>query len=74
MMSRSVILSIVLIGGLPCVAVAQNRGSRADQEACKPDVHALCDQYIPDESQIVDCLKKEMRHLSPACRKVMSRP
>jgi hypothetical protein len=73
MLSRSVILSIVLIGGLSGLGLANERGSRADQDACKPDVHQLCDQYVPDEGQIVDCLKKEMRHLSPACKKVMSR-
>ena len=53
--------------------MAQQRGSQADQDACEPDGHRLCDQYIPDETRIVACLKGEKKHLSPACAKVMSR-
>jgi hypothetical protein len=72
---KAVALSILLIGGLSGVAAAQQpRGSQDDQAACEPDVHRLCDQYIPDEAAIVVCLHKEIKHLSPACRKVMERP
>lgn len=71
---KAAILSLLLVGGLSGAAVAQqSRGSQDDQAACEPDVHRLCDQYIPDEAQIVACLTKEKKHLSPACAKVMSR-
>ena len=45
-----------------------------DREACTPEVHRLCGQYIPDREAIVQCLKRNMKNLVPACRKVMSRP
>ncbi len=72
MMFKAAVLSIALIGGLSNVAFAQaNRGSQEDQNACEPDVHRLCDQFIPNEEKIVDCLKKQRKQLSPACAKVM---
>ena len=70
---RAALLSLLLIGGSG-LAAAQDRGSADDQAACEPDVHRLCDQYIPDEGAIVACLRKEKKHLSPACQKVMARP
>jgi hypothetical protein len=45
-----------------------------DREACTPEVHRLCGQYIPDREAIIQCLKANMKRLVPACRKVMSRP
>jgi hypothetical protein len=57
---KAIVLSILLIGGLSGVAAAQQRGSQDDQTACEPDVHRLCDQYIPDETQIVVCLKTKV--------------
>ncbi len=73
MMFKAAVMSLILVGGLSGAAVAQQRGSQDDQAACEPDVHRLCDQYIPDEAQIVACLNKEKKHLSPACARVMSR-
>ncbi len=70
---KAAVLSFLLVGGLAGGAMAQQRGSQSDQDACEPDVHRLCDQYIPDETQIVACLKQEKKRLSPACAKVMSR-
>lgn len=74
MMLKEAALSIVMIASLSSVAMAQARGSQSDQEACEPDVHRLCDQYIPDETAIVACLHQQSKQLSPACKKVMSRP
>jgi hypothetical protein len=52
-------------------AVAGDRS--ADERACTGDVYRLCHEFIPRQAQIVACLKKKKRQLSPACRKVMSR-
>jgi hypothetical protein len=48
--------------------------TQADREACTPDVHEHCGQFIPDRDAIVQCLKQKIKQLSPACRKVMSQP
>ncbi len=48
--------------------------TQEDREACTPDVHEHCGQFIPDREAIIQCLKQNMRKLSPGCRRVMSRP
>lgn len=53
-------------------AAAQKVSRDEAQQACEADVHRLCDEYIPNETEIAACLKKELKHLSPACRKVVT--
>lgn len=67
---RALILSISLTGSLIGPAVAQDRGSEKDQDACTPDVFRLCSDFIPDEGPIVQCLKSKGPQLSPACHQV----
>lgn len=49
-------------------AIAQ---SQADQEACEGDVFDLCAEKIPDEDEIVACLRKHWKKVSKECRNVM---
>ena len=46
-------------------------GTVEEQMACTPDVFRLCSAQIPSEERIVECLNKNIRKLSPACRKVI---
>lgn len=50
-----------------------DRGSYEEQQACTPDVFRLCSAYIPDVSNIINCLKDKKRSLSVACKTVMDR-
>ena len=65
-------LVIGVLAGLPLSAARAE--SEQDREACTPDVHKLCGQFIPDRDAIIGCLKQKKKQLSPACRTVMSRP
>ena len=65
-------LALGAIVALPLSAACAE--SQEDREACTPEVHRLCGQYIPDREAIIACLKHNMKNLVPACRKVMSRP
>jgi len=65
------VLALCAIGALSLGARAENP---EDREACTPDVYAHCGDFIPDRDLIVQCLKKKVRVLSPACRTVMTRP
>ena len=72
---RGMIAAGLFLGALaawPSSAVRAE--TEQDREACTPEVHRLCGQYIPDREAIIQCLKRNMRNLVPACRKVMSRP
>jgi hypothetical protein len=74
MMKTTIVLAGVLASALIVTsASAQDRGSYEEQQACTPDVFRLCGNYIPNVGEIVNCLKAEKRHLSPACRVVMDR-
>jgi hypothetical protein len=66
------VLALGAIVALPLSALSAE--SQEDREACTPEVHRLCGQYIPDREAIIACLKHNMKQLVPACRKVMSRP
>lgn len=73
-MKTATVLAGVLFSVLIAApALAQDRGSYEDQQACTPDVFRLCGAYIPNVGEIVNCLKTERRNLSPACRLVMDR-
>jgi hypothetical protein len=46
-------------------------GSRAQQNACRPDVFRLCGRFIPNVGKIVACLRGNEAQLNGACRQVM---
>jgi hypothetical protein len=75
MSNRGLFAAVLFVGALTAWPLsAAWAESQEDREACTPEVHRLCGQYIPDREAIVACLKHNMRNLVPACRKVMSRP
>ena len=75
MMRRGVMAGLLLAGVIAAWPLGTARAeSQEDREACTPDVHELCGEFIPNRDAIVACLKKKIKVLSPACRRVMSRP
>jgi hypothetical protein len=72
---RGILAGALVLGALAAWPLSAARAeTEADREACTPEVHRLCGQYIPDREAIIQCLKHNMKNLVPACRKVMSRP
>ena len=77
---RAGLAALLLLGlcGAPANAAPKcNPGpSQADIDACTPDVHAKCGEFIPDQDAITRCLSEKNKAglLSAACHKVMSRP
>ena len=67
--SAALLVVLVLSAGS---AAAQGH-SRADEDACTPDVYRLCGDYVPNQARIVSCLRAKRSRLSPACRAVMTR-
>jgi hypothetical protein len=60
---------IAIIAPLPAIAYTQQ-----DADACTPDAMRLCQNAIPDETRVAQCLAQNKRVLSPACKIVFSRP
>ena len=69
-MLRRLAALLLALGMISGPAFAQGP-SQADQDACTPDVFKLCQDYIPDEGQIVACLQAKHAQLSPACEPVI---
>jgi hypothetical protein len=63
--------------GLTVIAVSAPAPTYAytqeEQMACQDDAFRLCGQFIPDERSVKACLIRNMRHLSPACRRMFQR-
>ena len=75
MSMRGMFVTVLALGAIVAVPLsALSAESQEYREACTPEVHRLCGQYIPDREAIIACLKHNMRQLVPACRKVMSKP
>lgn len=62
------ILAALMFVFVSSQAVAQ---SQDDQEACEGDVFNLCQDKIPDQDDIVACLRKKWSKVSKECRRVM---
>lgn len=61
--------ALTVMAPLPALAYTQQ-----DADACTPDAFRLCQQAIPDENRVAQCLATNKRQLSPACAVVFSRP
>jgi hypothetical protein len=71
---RIVVATGLVLGALGIAFNGALAETQEDREACTPDVHQHCGQFIPDREAIIQCLKQKIKLLSPGCRKVMSRP
>ncbi|MGA2565635.1 MAG: cysteine rich repeat-containing protein [Pseudolabrys sp.] len=60
---------VAIITPLPALAYTQQ-----DADACTPDAFRLCQNAIPDEGRVAQCLVRNKQQLSPACKIVFSRP
>ncbi|MEJ2623897.1 MAG: hypothetical protein P8Z80_04955 [Pseudolabrys sp.] len=62
------IMAALMLLAVSVPAMAQ---SQDDRQACEGDVYALCGDKIPDQDEIVACLRKHWRKVSKECRHVM---
>jgi hypothetical protein len=71
----AVVVVLLMGGASPSYAAACDPGTtQADIDACTPEVHAHCGEFIPDRDAITRCLLAKIRIISAACRAVMKRP
>ena len=78
-MARSVHLTIAAVlvaaSALPVMAQYQSRddrGTRAQQDACRPNVFRFCSSEIPNVRRITACLLANYERLSPDCAAVFA--
>jgi hypothetical protein len=57
------LLLAVALGGAPTPALAQH--------PCEPAAQRLCNQFIPNEQDVANCLRRNIRRVDAACRATM---
>jgi hypothetical protein len=80
MMSKKLLMAAAAVGVMmwatPGVAQspAYQQESAEDRQACTDDAFQHCGDAIPDRDRVYQCLVKKVKAISPACRKVITRP
>ena len=52
---------------------AEAQPTPAQRQACEQDAYRLCQDAIPDEQRVRQCLVRNMRRLNPTCRSAFHR-
>jgi hypothetical protein len=52
---------------------AEAQPTPAQRQACQDDAFRLCQDAIPDEQRVRQCLVRNMRRLNPTCRGAFNR-
>ena len=73
MIRKFLTLMVFMAMTAPCFAIPPDV-TKADQDACTPDVFRLCSAYIPNEAPIVACLQSHKPDLSAECTPVIFPP
>jgi hypothetical protein len=64
----SVAFAVACLTALLSSAPAAAQGTVAQRQGCEGDAFKFCSNYIPFVHQIENCLYRNMRNLTPACR------
>ncbi len=68
---RLMLVAAFAIAAMP--ALAQSRGSSADQNACGRDATRLCSRQLDDgDMAVLACLKANRARLRPVCSKYLT--
>src|SRR5271167_5160701 len=62
------VLMVLLCNGT--AQAQENRGTAEQRDACTPDAFRLCSSYIPDATNVENCLRQRKSDLSDRCRSV----
>lgn len=65
--ARIACAAIVLLAAAPSAANAA--GTPDQRRACRQDAMRFCGEFIPDVKRITACMEKNVRKLSPLCRR-----
>jgi hypothetical protein len=67
--ARQIAVALLLALGAETVALAE---TQEEQQACMNDAFQLCQNFIPDRTQVFSCLVNNRNQLSVACHTVMT--
>lgn len=61
-------------GAALAASPADQPESAEDRAACTDDAFNHCGEFVPDRDKVYTCLVRKVKLISPACRKVVTRP
>jgi len=64
----SIALAVAGVTAILTAAPGAAQGTAAQRAGCEGDAFKFCSNYIPFVHQIENCLYRNMRSLTPACR------
>ena len=67
-MTKLALFALFLLG-----TSAQAQPTMEQRQACEQDAYRFCQDAIPDERRVRNCLVKNMRRLNPTCRSAFTR-
>jgi hypothetical protein len=68
----SVVFALTMLAlGASAIQPVAAQGTVAQREGCEGDAFKFCSSYIPFVHAIENCLHRNMRNLTPACRTQM---
>lgn len=65
--ARIACAAIALLAAAPSAADA--KGTPDQRRACRQDAMKFCREFVPNVNRIKACMEKNVRKLSPLCRK-----
>jgi hypothetical protein len=66
-------LPLIVLALVFFAAPANAQPTPAQRQACEQDAFRLCQDAIPDERRVRQCLVRNMRRLNPTCRAAFHR-
>ena len=66
-------LSLIALAFAFFALPAEAQPTPAQRQACEQDAFRLCQDAIPDEERVRQCLVRNMRRLNPTCRSAFHR-
>lgn len=70
----SLLFCVALLWAAAAPALADEGGSRPEEDACQADIHRLCDRFFPDAKLVATCLVDKRAELSPVCAELLANP
>jgi hypothetical protein len=66
-------LSLFAVALVFLAVPAEAQPTPEQRQACEQDAYRLCQEAIPDEQRVRQCLVRNMRRLTPTCRSAFQR-
>jgi hypothetical protein len=66
-------LSLVALALAVFAVPAEAQPTPAQRQACEQDAYKFCQDAIPDQQRVRQCLVRNMRRLTPTCRSAFHR-